>query len=290
MTGDGAPPGVTRDRSPVSLPALAPLAARVCPWLVDTPASWDSVEPADDGSADDVVRAMTLVLRLERGSADGSGSAAVPATRTTVLEAAAAAALALCLDERAAPEGEWFDAVATWAGAGRIRKLARRARTAHWRAVQDVPGVTVGELVRALVPGPVDDVPHEVRRLQIGGTDLPPDEPGPPPAGSPVIWLSPEVEQTVGKASAQVGHASMILATVLAAAGADPASALSAAVRPAPRADWSRWVAALDGDATGRTAWEQLGVVPVRDAGFTEVAPGTVTCVAQRGDQDGVPA
>ncbi|MGH3972141.1 MAG: peptidyl-tRNA hydrolase, partial [Pseudonocardiaceae bacterium] len=28
-------------------------------------------------------------------------------------------------------------------------------------------------------------------------------------------------------------------------------------------------------------AWRQRGVLAVRDAGFTEVAPGTVTCAAQ---------
>ena len=33
---------------------------------------------------------------------------------------------------------------------------------------------TVGDAqVRALLPGPVDDVPRVVSRLQIGGTDLP---------------------------------------------------------------------------------------------------------------------
>lgn len=198
---------------------------------------------------------MPLVLRLERP----------PAARTPVLEAAAASALALCLDPRAEPGGEWHEAVSTWV-AGRIRKIARRARGAHWDAVQELPGVTwtVGEAqVRALLPGPVDDVPRVVSRLQIGGTDLPPDTPG-PAAGGPVIWVNAALEMTVGKAAAQVGHASMLYA---AAHGLTAVPAF--AVRSAAPAQWAR----LCADPAG---------VPVRDAGFTEVAPGTITCIAHR--------
>ncbi len=248
----------------------------MCPWLVGDVAP-DDVPPGDEAPGDDdVVRAMTVVLRIERDPAP---------VRTALLEAAAAAALAVCLDPRAAPGEPWYDAIAAWAGAGRIRKLARRARTSHWRAVDAVEGLTVerdGAEARALVPGPVDDVVHEVRRLQIGGTDLPGDTPPDPQPGRPVIWLNPDVEQSTGKAAAQVGHGSMILGVTLAAAGLDPHDALDAAVRTASAADWARWGAALEADDGGRAAWEEHGVVPVRDAGFTEVAPGTITCVGQR--------
>ena len=47
------------------------------------------------------------------------------------------------------------------------------------------------------------------------GTDLPFDEPGPPADGVPVVWLNPTLELSLGKAAAQVGHASMLLAASL---------------------------------------------------------------------------
>jgi peptidyl-tRNA hydrolase len=205
------------------------------------------------------VRAMPVVLRIERSA---------PPSRTALLEAAAAAAIAVCLDERAEPGGEWHDELVAWVH-GRIRKVTRRARGAHWEAVQALPGVTitVGDAsVRAFVPGRVVDLPKELSRLQISGSELPPDEPGPVPAGAHELWLNPRVEMTAGKAAAQVGHASMLLAPHLTEAELTAWAALDyrCAVRTPAKAEWDALVA-------------RPGVVMVRDAGFTEVAPGTAT-------------
>ena len=209
---------------------------------------------------------MPVVLRYER---------AEPPLRTPLLEAAATAALAVCLDDRAAPGGPWHGEVADWV-AGRIRKVTRRARGAHWDAVQDLPGVTVsvaGAQARALMPCLVAQTPRVVARLQISGTDLPADSPGDPADGVPVVWLSPNLQLSVGKAAAQVGHATMLLAASLSGESLARwrADDLRCAVRVARAADWPvLQEQARDGRA-----------VPVRDAGFTEVSPGTMTCVAR---------
>jgi len=229
--------------------------------VTDEPAGDRPVGPPDEPTG---VRAMPVILRIERTD---------PPARTDVLEAAAAAVVSVVHDPRSAPDGEWHDEVRVWADA-RIRKLARRARGAHWLAVQELPGVTVTvgtAQVRALVPGLVSDPPKEVARLQISGSDLPVDAPGPPPPDTVVLWISPASRMTVGKAAAQVGHASMLLAGDLDddELAAWASTGFRCAVRTATAAGWA---ALLASDT----------VTAVRDAGLTEVAPGTVTVVAQR--------
>jgi peptidyl-tRNA hydrolase len=247
---------------------LDPLAARYATWL-----GLPAAATADTGDEDpDEVRAMPVILRIER---------AEPPSRTALLEAAAAAAVAVCLDPRTEPEGEWHPDVSAWMD-GRIRKVTRRARGAHWDAVQSLPGITSevdGAQVRALVPVRVADTPKEVTRLQISGSELEPDDPPPPPPGAPILWLNPHIQISAGKAAAQVGHATMLLAALL---PPDLRSQWSTkdyrcSVRTPTTAHWTTLAPAPDPAA----AWHTRGLIAVRDAGFTEIAPGTITVIAQ---------
>ncbi len=206
--------------------------------------------------------------------------------------------------------GEWAGAVGEWADA-RIRKVVRRARGAEWRRAGALPGITVTHgtaEVRVFPPVPLDGWPKDLARLQVSGTDLtdppdpppvpgppapePPPAPGPPapeppPApgppvpgppvpepssapdpGVPVLWLNPQVELSAGKAMAQVGHAAQLAWNALAPPDRDRwrAAGFALTVRTAAPAVWDRLVAS--------------GLPLVRDAGFTEIAAGTATAVA----------
>ena len=224
-----------------------------------------SADPADrdeDPSRPETVQAMQIALEIPKQD---------PPERTDLLEAAARAVVAVCLDPRAGQDGPWHDGLAAWYG-HRIRKVARRARNKAWRDVQALPGVTVtqnGASARAFVPSAVSEVPHAVSKLQIRGTDLEADEPGEVPEGAALILVDEALAMSTGKDAAQVGHASMLLAAAMEtdAALAWAEAGFPLAVREVPAAEFARAAARAD-------------AVVVRDAGFTEVAPGSATAVA----------
>ncbi|MFI8770927.1 peptidyl-tRNA hydrolase [Gordonia sp. NPDC062954] len=219
----------------------------------------DPADPAD-------VLAMQMVLRIEKTE---------PPARADVLIAAARAVALLCLDDRCGGDGPWATPMDDWCAA-RIRKIARRARGAQWAAAQEVWGLTVtegGAQARALVPGRVGDVDRRISRLQIGGTDLPGELSSDPDHAGVVLWLNPGVTMTVGKAAAQVGHAAMLAVKLM-----EPEQARSWRSAGCPltvrAATPQSFAALLDADARG-------DAVAVRDAGFTEIAPGSVTVIAE---------
>lgn len=205
---------------------------------------------------------LPLVVRIEKSD---------PPARTDALETAARAVLVMLADERSAGEGEWARAVRDWQDA-RIRKVVRRARGAEWRKASALPGIAVtgkAAQVRVFPPVPLDGWPKELLKLQVSGTDL--DDPADPPAPdplAPVLWLNPELGMSAGKTMAQAGHGAQLawweLTEAERTAWREADFALS--VRVAPRGEWA--------------ALTSGGLPVVRDAGFTEIAPGSCTVVA----------
>src|SRR5699024_5071769 len=172
---------------------------------------------------------------------------------------------AVCLDDRAGADGAFAEALAEWYG-HRIRKVARRARNKAWDDVQALPGVTVNNQAQAFAPSALQDVHPLLARLQIGHTDIAPEEVGTPRSDAPVIYVDNTLEMTAGKAAAQVGHGSMLYAASLTAEQAwqwaQEEYALS--VREVPREVFNQALSQPDAEV-------------IRDAGYTEVAPDSAT-------------
>ena len=214
--------------------------------------------PADLRATVDAVWAMQLILRVER---------AQPPSTSAACMAVASAVARLLADARSTGEGVWAQRTRRWAATP--RKVVRRARGAAWERCLRLDGVSVecgGAEVHALPPGPVHDLPPEVTRLQVGGTDL--DDPDrrrdlavPPGWPGLLVAVTPEVSMTAGKAAAQCGHA---------------AELALAAMGPTRRATWAAAGFPVDirfPDAAGWAALRPAAPVEVCDAGHTEVPP-----------------
>ncbi|MEU6367906.1 aminoacyl-tRNA hydrolase [Streptomyces sp. NPDC046931] len=205
---------------------------------------------------------LPLVVRIER---------AAPPARTDALETAARTVLVILGDERSRGEGEWARAMRDWQDA-RIRKVVRRARGAEWRRAEALPGITVtgkSAEVRVFPPVPLDGWPKDLARLQVSGTDLEdPEPPLAPDPSAPVLWLNPELEMSAGKAMAQAGHGAHLAWWAL---------------PDDERAAWRETGFTLQVRTAPPSRWRELtasGLPLVRDAGFTEIAPGSCTVVA----------
>ena len=129
----------------------------------------------------------------------------------------------------------------------------------------------VDDRARAFAPSAVGEVDPLISKLQIGHTDLAMDDPGPPLADAPIIYVDRSLAMTAGKAAAQVGHGSMMLA---AAMSQEEAAAWAAEGFPLS-------VREVDAEEF-RTACAQEDAVVIIDAGFTEIAPDSATVCALR--------
>ncbi|MFF3887289.1 peptidyl-tRNA hydrolase [Streptomyces sp. NPDC001914] len=229
----------------------------------DDPTPADDSPFRDESTVRDEARqfVLPLVVRIEK---------AAPPARTDALETAARAVLTMLSDERSLGDGIWAQAMRDWQDA-RIRKVVRRARGAEWRRAEALPGITVtgrSAEVRVFPPVPLDGWPKELARLQVSGTDLDdPEPPAPADPSAPVLWLNPELDMSAGKTMAQTGHGAQLAWWELS---------------EKERTAWRGAGFALSVRTADPAHWSELSVsdVPlVRDAGFTEIAPGLTVAV-----------
>lgn len=209
-----------------------------------------------------IVRAMPIILRVERHT---------PVHHQDALEASATAVAALLGSEDAWHEGHGLHrAVAEWRS-GRVRKVVRRARGSQWENAAGELGATatIGSAsAHAAWPCEIEATPQAIHRLQVSGLELTGKLERIHGEDSGVlIVMNPAVHASTGKLAAQAGHGSGLLLEQMSA---------SERARWCAQ-DWRLRVLTSTEDEFGHLA--RKAAVVVHDAGFTEVPPGTLTCI-----------
>ncbi len=199
---------------------------------------------------------QVIVLLVDRES---------PAPEPDGIAAVALASVLACAADPSNPAWErWLSGPDTKSVRRADAKNYAKTATAHPEAIEATHGRAAA---MALPPLPMDALPKALARLQVSGTELPAGTTEPVAAGLPVIVLNQDLEMSTGKAAAQAAHA--LFAWVL-------------ELGPERRTDWIRaghdvsvtWMREVELLASAATA----GAGPlIRDAGHTEIAPGSAT-------------
>lgn len=178
------------------------------------------------------------------------------ATHEDAVSASAKGVALMLADER------WSDEVAEWSQ-GFVRKVTRRAKGKKYSDVTNLTGiqVSVGSTqAYVLPPMKMSELPREVTKLQVSGLNLPLSESNNQEESSGkslVVSLNPDLDMTTGKACAQAGHVAHF-----AAFSSDEATL----------EEWEQ-----SGFPVSLGTWGKSADIEVRDAGFTEVPPNSVT-------------
>ncbi len=231
--------------------------------VVDNPDDRDALRALRAAQEDPWV--MYLVARREKLPTAGE-----------LLQAAAEATLDVSL--RFTRDPKWTSHFAEW-GSRSFRKVCLRASERDWKKLEVFDrgeGLARGEpVVRALPPRLKSEREKLLVELQaltgeVSALGLDAREMGDAPTLR--FALNADAPMGAGKLAAQVGHAVLIAARVLGPRHAAAFEAWMSAGRPAvfARVDRDAWASLR--------ATEEVAVV--RDAGLTEVAPGTETVMA----------
>ncbi|KQO98198.1 peptidyl-tRNA hydrolase [Leifsonia sp. Leaf264] len=182
------------------------------------------------------------------------------ATHQGTVRAAALACVAAYAADRDNPESLWEE----WLS-GPFTKVVRRAKPAVFAKLTPLVSIE-GPGGRAAAFGPVDDadVPKDLSRLQVSGTDLPRAATRPQPDPRAVVVVNKDLGMTTGKTAAQVSHALLSLALE------------NPDVTIEDFAFYELSVAAGFETHMGRNPGTRIIV----DAGRTETEPGTTTAFA----------